>query len=172
MKLQADIEHAFAHRQMPEVLVQSRSPTTPEQHDALWLAGRDWRQVGWADWEKHPDAFFALVPEAFKYYLPSILIGLLEAPGHHMLAGDALLRVLDRSPQVSYWDAFITTRLFGLTVAEYEVLKAWLLSLSGQSQVLDEDGLMRSYETVDSLARETAKVRQMVADTDQRHTKR
>lgn len=159
MTLRADIEQAFAARQRPSNLVEQRSPVTAEQHDALWFAGRDWREIGWRDWEEHSGAFYAFVPEAFIYYLPSILLGAMDAPGSQLQAADALLGVLDRSPVVYHWDAFITKRLLGLEPNEYEAMKAWVLSLSGLAEFLDEDSLTRAYETVDLLAHETTRLR-------------
>ena len=159
MTLRDNVEQAFAHRQRPSKVIEPRSPVTPEQRDSLWFAGRDWREIGWQDWEGHSDAFYAFVPEAFIYYLPSILVGAMTAPGGQLLAADAFLGVLNRSSEVYHWDAFITTRLLGLEPDEYEVIKAWVLSLSGLPHMPDEDGLTRAYETVDLLARETARLR-------------
>lgn len=164
MMLHADIEQAFAHRQRPSKVIELRSPVTPEQQDALWFLGRDWREIGWRDWERHSDAFYALVPEAFIYYLPSILIGAMAAPGSQLLAADALLGVLARSPEIYHWDAFITKRLLCLQPDEYKVIKAWVLSLSGLPHMLDEDSLAQAYETVDLLERETAKLRANLRD--------
>lgn len=162
--LRAEIEQAFAHRQRPSKVIESRSPVTPEQQDALWFLGRDWREIEWQDWEKHTDAFYAFVPEAFIYYLPSILISTMAAPGNQLLAADALLGVLTRSPEIYHWDAFITKRLLCLQPDEYKVLKAWVLSLSGIPHMQDEDGLTQAYETVDLLERETAKLRATLKD--------
>ncbi len=55
----------------------------------LGFAGRHWREIGWPDWESHPDAFYAFVPEAFIFYLPSLLLGALDAPQGQLLAADA-----------------------------------------------------------------------------------
>jgi hypothetical protein len=162
MALRAEIERAFAHRSKPSNLVEERAPVTPEQQDALWFADRDWREVRWQDWHEHSDAFYAFVPQAFVYYLPSILLGALDVPGGQLLAGDALLGILDRSPDVYHWDAFIAKRLLGLTADEYEVLKSWVLSQSGLPHVFDEDRLTRAYETVDLLARETTRLRSLL----------
>lgn len=159
MKLQTEIERAFGHRQRPSKLIKSRFPVTPEQRDALWFTDRDWRAIGWQDWERHPDAFYVFAPEAFVYYLPSILIGIANAPEGQLLVADALIGVLNRSPEVYHWDAFITKRLLGLKPAEYEAMNAWVLSLSGLSDARDEGDLTRAYETVNLLASETARIR-------------
>lgn len=162
MTLRDQIELAFTHRPKPSKLVEARIPVTPEQRDAMWIAGRHWRDVGWQDWQSHPDAFYAFVPEAFVFYLPSVLIAALEAPEGQLQAADALLGILDRAPEVYHWDAFITQRLLGLEPAEYEAMKAWVLSRSGVPGPQDEDSLTRGYETVDLLARETVRLRSML----------
>jgi len=159
MTLRAQIEQAFGHRQRPAKVIEEHSPITPEQRDALWFAGRDWHEVDWQEWERHPDAFYAFVPEAFIYYLPSVLVSALDAPGGQLQAAHALLGVLNRSPEVYHWDAFITKRLLGLEPKEYEAIKAWVLAESGQTHMVSEDDLTRAYETVDLLARETARIR-------------
>lgn len=158
------IEQAFGDRPKPSKLVEERVPVTPEQRDALWFGGRDWRDVTWSDWESHRDAVYAFMPEAFAYYLPSILALSYGHPDQWFAPADGLLQVLNRSPVVEYWDAFITTRLVGLRAAEYEVLKEWLLSLSGHKDSDTEDALSRAFDTVNLLQKETERVRAFIGN--------
>jgi hypothetical protein len=162
MSLFEQIERAFAHRSKPRRLVAPRDPVTPEQQDALQFDERDWRDITWEDWAKNPDAFYAFTPEAFVYYLPSILSVSAKNPDRWLTVADALLQVLDRSPEVYHWDAFLTNRLVGLETAEYAAIKAWLLSLSGRPSNAAEDSLMRSYETVELLTHETERLRRLI----------
>lgn len=162
MTLLQQIERAFGDRQKPRNLVEERVPVTAEQRDALWFSGRDWRAITWSDWESHSEAIYAFTPEAFAYYLPSILTLSLGHPDQWFPPADGLLRVLDRSPVVEYWDAFITTRLVGLRASEYEALKEWLVSLSGHKDAEAEEMLSRALETVDLLQKETQRVRALV----------
>jgi len=148
MKLTQKIEQAFSHRQKPNQLIESReSLITPEQMEALWFNERDWHEITWGNWEEHRDAIYAFTPEAFAYYLPSILTLSSQRPHQWFWPADALLIILDRSPVVDYWDTFITTRLLGLRLEEYEALKDWLLALSEYSSV-SEDTLDRAFDTV------------------------
>jgi hypothetical protein len=94
--------------------------------------------------------------------LPSILLVTARNPGNWLGAADALLGVLNRSPDIYHWDNFIEKRLFALEAEEYEAIKAWVLSLSGTEIFGDEDALARSYETVDLLQRETERVRRLL----------
>ncbi|MBC5768724.1 hypothetical protein [Ramlibacter albus] len=161
MTLRAQIEKAFAHRAMPANVVEPRTAVTPEQRDALWFIGRDWRAVVWQDWERHPDAFYTFVPKAFAFYLPSVLIGALDAP-NGLLAAEALVGVLDRSPAISNWDLFLRTRLLGLMAGEYDALKAWLLARSALPAAEDDASLGRAYRTVEMLEHETARLRRQL----------
>jgi hypothetical protein len=163
MSIQSDIESAFAHRKRPTKLIELQSPTTPEQNDAMWFKNRDWREIDWKDWEAHSDAIFAFVPEAFIYYLPSILTATLNAPNKQLLVADFLIGTLDRSPEPYHWDKFITDRFIGLEAAEYQALKDWILDLSGQSTVYSEDSLTRSFETTELFARETSRLRKLMS---------
>jgi hypothetical protein len=99
-------------------------------------------------------ALSAFVPEAFRYYLPSVLtltIGGLKG----LIAAESLISILDRMPVPHYWDNFLTSRLLGLEPKEYEAIRQWLLSLSGTEDGHLEDQLVRAYETVDLLEAET-----------------
>lgn len=160
MKILVDIENAFSHRNKPSRLIETTASITPEQKDAVWFAGLDWRDVTIEGWNDHSDAFYSFVPEAFAYYLPSILVCTLKTPDGWLRPAEMLLGIVDRSPLISNWDAFIVTRLLGFEPQEYDVLKEWLLCLSGVSDLIDDDGLVRAYETVDLLACETLRLRE------------
>src|SRR5215471_6685139 len=106
MTLRARAEEAFGHRRIPKKVVDiDRKPVTPEQEDAIWFLDKSWQTLTRADWEAHADAFFTFSPEAFIYYLPSILALSTENRKQPMLAAISLLRVLDRGPEVHHWDA-------------------------------------------------------------------
>jgi hypothetical protein len=162
MNLRQQIEVAFAHRQPPVRVVEFVGEPTPEQGDAQWFSGRDWHELTRQDWETHPDAVYAFTPEAFLYYLPSVLVETLESGGQWLQVADSVIGFLNRSPTVEYWDSFFCKRFVGLSNSEYEVLESWLLSLSGDGTVWSEDVLSRAYETVELLKRETERLRQSI----------
>ena len=156
------IKQAFAERSIPTMLVEIKTPVTPEQNDALWFKGQNWEEITWEDWDIHRDAFYAFTPEAFAYYLPSIICISIEFPQKWFLPVDSLLHILDRSPVVEYWDNFIVTRLIGLKQKEYEMLKEWILLLSENPPAgLDVD-FGRVFDTVDLLESETNKIRKIL----------
>jgi hypothetical protein len=159
MDIQAKIEAAFKHREMPQQLATLGAKLSGDDDDALWFAGKDWRELSPDDWEMHHTAVSFFTREAFAYYLPSILS--LSAYGRcDLLAADQIISSLDRSPTVAYWDGWLTDRFLGLTDEEYDVIKEWVLSLSGRDYVTyGDDALTRAYETVDLLQRETDRMR-------------
>jgi hypothetical protein len=159
MNLNQKIKCAFEHRLKPDFLVNTQGYPGSDESDALWFSGRDWTEITYADWESHSGALYAFTGEAFAYYLPSILSLSSSQPRKWLSPADTLLRMLDRSPVIEYLDSFITTRLIGLETAEYEVLKEWLLSLSGHINDDAEDALCRGLETVDLLQKETQRIR-------------
>jgi hypothetical protein len=56
------IERAFAHRDRPEVVVVLHNPVDCDSEDALWFAGRDWREITSRDWNEHSSAYFKFTP--------------------------------------------------------------------------------------------------------------
>jgi hypothetical protein len=159
MTLHHQIEKAFAARSIPTKLVEIKTPVTPEQIDALWFRGQDWRVITREDWDSHRDAIYAFTPEAFAYYLPSIICLSIELPQKWFFPVDSLLRILDCSPVVEYWDSFIATRLIGLKKEEYEILKEWILWLSEYPPTGLEVDFGRVFDTVNLLENETNRVR-------------
>ncbi|MDR1276054.1 MAG: hypothetical protein LBL72_06710 [Candidatus Accumulibacter sp.] len=165
MNLCEQIEHAFRNRSMPKKLINAPGKLFSDDHeDALWFSGRDRREISWRDWEMHSGAIFMFSREAFVYYLPSLLLLAAGTPEAWFYPADTLFGTLDRSPNPDYWDGFIETRLFGLEDEEYEAIKAWILLFSGKSTYGDENTLLRSYETIELLQRETERLRQFSSD--------
>jgi len=76
MKLAATIEHVFSSRAKPAQvrLADEVIQLDDDVEDALWFSGRDWHELTWQNWQEHSDAIFFFDPEAFAYYLPSILL--------------------------------------------------------------------------------------------------
>lgn len=159
------IEAAFAGRPKPKRLIEPKYPITPEQRDALWFDGRGWQEISWDDWESHHDAFYAFTPDAFLFYLPSLLCLSSKNPERWFWPVDALLQILDRSPVVEHWDAFVLARFVGLRPAEYEALKAWLLLLADHEANVSGEALGRAFDTVALMQAETDRVRTMISPT-------
>jgi hypothetical protein len=166
MTLQEKIESAFAHRRMPAEVIE------PEQYnqfdsdveEALWFAGRDWRQITCQDWQQHSAAAIFLSPDAFAYYLPSLLIQTIRNPKEYPdVAVNSILWQLDRSPNVEGWDDHFTNRFLGLRTEEYEAIREWLLFVCenvphfsyGDAASGPGETFGRAFDTINLLQQET-----------------
>jgi hypothetical protein len=131
MTLSEKIEHVFAHRGMPDVVVDMTEllQIDSDVEEALWFKGRDWHRLTWRDWEDHSCAIFFFDPEAFAYYLPSVLLLSAGNPSESLDAADSLLGELDLSPDPEGWPDGFISRFCGLNPEELDVLKDWLLQL-------------------------------------------
>ncbi|UTY59606.1 hypothetical protein [Massilia sp. erpn] len=146
MDLLNEVVAAFGGRIRPLVVCGPNGRRCTGDDDALWFAGKDWRALSHRDWTAHPEAIHFLTPEAFRYYLPSILALSIEAPEEWLWPADALLMVLDRSPVPEYWDEFILTRLLGLADSEYAALEKWLLFIAEHASY--SHSIDRAFDTI------------------------
>jgi len=169
MDLIAKIAAAFAHRQIPSEVVEmeGRFQIDSDVDEALWFQGRDWREISRDDWQRHSAAVFFFSPEAFAYYLPSLLMITVQNPkGYPDLAVAKLIHLLDHTPAPEFLDAHLVDWFSGLSDAEFEVVKEWLLfacenlpggwgiSASGPGEVFG-----RAFDTVTLLQEEAQRRR-------------
>ena len=154
MKLLAGIKEAFAHRGRPARVVPKGHADTHEYKDASHFSGRDWESVVTTEWAQYSDAIYAFTPEAFCYFLPSILCAGPKDKHPELLVNDIILGILDRSPTVAYWDQFFIERWPLLTQRECQCAQDWTLWLSEANVGISDDSLTRAYETLDILSRE------------------
>jgi hypothetical protein len=131
MLLSEKIEGAFAHRGMPDAVVDMTSlfQIDSDVEEALWFTGRDWHRLTWHDWQDHSCAIYFFDPAAFAYYLPSLLLLSARDPSQSLNAADSLLEELDRSPDPEGWTDGFVSRFLGLNTEELDVLKEWLLQV-------------------------------------------
>jgi hypothetical protein len=151
MRFALKIEAAFENRKLPNFTTEQAAFTTPEQRDAMWFHGRDWRDLTRTDWEGRSDAFYSFSPEAFVYYLPSILKISSERPEEPFPPADSMLCILDRSPVVDNWDEFLISRMSRLTFSEYATISEWLIRLLENNFPYDQAGISRAFDTIQLL---------------------
>ena len=118
MKLLNKISAAFSTRISPTAVVQPDPPDTHEYKDALHFQGRDWRQLTCDEWASYSDAIYAFSPPAFCYFLPGMLSAPIREDKADLLITDALINMLDRSPNRETWDSFFVERWPLLRTAE------------------------------------------------------
>lgn len=130
MNLSKKIERAFAARPKPPQvrLADKVLQLDSDVEEALWFSGRDWHELTWQNWQEHSRAIFFFDPEAFGYYLPSVLLLAVENPSESLTA-DSLISQLDRTPDMEGWTEGFASHFLGLNRAELDVLKEWLLQV-------------------------------------------
>ncbi len=169
MTLSEKIEAAFVHRPMPEKVVdlEGRFQIDSDIDDTLWFQGRSWRSLTREDWRRYYCAVTYFNRDAFLYYLQSLLILTIEEPESFPdVAVDSFMWELDRSPGRENWDPRLTNRYFGLSPAEYDAIKEWLIWASenipqifcGLAASGPGDGFGRAFDTIDLMQNETAKL--------------
>ena len=115
---------------MPSKVIEDIPPghMDSDYEDALSFAGRDWRGITSDDWRRHSCAVNFLSPEAFRYYLPSLLTLTVKDPANYPdLAFESLISFLDCTPDPEYWTVGMAIRFSQLTLEELEVMKEWLV---------------------------------------------
>jgi hypothetical protein len=131
MTLSEKIERVFAHRAMPEAVVDMEScfQIDSDVEEALWFTGRDWHGLTWRDWQEHSCAIYFFDSEAFAYYLPSVLLLSAQHLSEELMVADSLIGQLDCSPDPDGWPEGLASRFLELNPAELDVLKEWLLQI-------------------------------------------
>lgn len=152
MKLLAQLAAAFDNRSAPEDVVSPDHPDTYEYQEALHFEAVDWRNTTCDEWQEYADSIYAFLPEAFCYFLPGILSAEIKEGRPDLLLTSALLNMLDRSPNKDTWDTFFIERWLLLAEEECQAVQQWIIWLADQKIGLDDDALMRAYETLEMLA--------------------
>ncbi len=122
--MQQQITSAFSRRQCPAT-VTTVAVCSSLRDDALHFAGKDWTSITARDWSEYGDAFFGLTPDAFVYFLPSILTLSLDRSHGPPAAADALIMALDTSADPDIWPEWFAQRFGLLTASELAALKDW-----------------------------------------------
>ncbi len=120
------IERAFAERARPAVITDSLQLSDVEYAEVMSFDGFAWQEVTFAQAKAEADAVFWFAPEAFCYYLPGLLAAGLKERRWDSNAYDALIGMLDRSPEPGWWDDFFRPRWTLLNAAELDAVAAWV----------------------------------------------
>ena len=164
VKLSEKIERVFSTRpKPPQVRLDDEVIQLDDDvEDALWFSGHDWHELTWQNWQEHNDAIFFFDPEAFAYYLPSILLLSAQNPNESLNAADSLIGELDRTPDPEEWPEGFVNRFIELNRAELDILKEWLLQVCeylpyrgwGIAASGPGDTFGRAFDTIDLLQKE------------------
>jgi len=160
MELPEKIVRAFSSRLKPaQTIDDGILQMDSDVEEALWFSGRDWHELTWQNWQEHSDAIFFFNPEAFAYYLPSLLTLSAQNSSDSLMAADSVISYLDQSPDPEGWTDGLVHRFLGLKPAELSVLKEWLLQICeyqayrgvGISASGPGEKLGRAFDTIDLL---------------------
>ena len=128
----SQIETAFADRGPPTEMSDSKQLSAAEFDAVMSFAGLRWQDIGFDRIAVNADAIFWFAPAAFAYYLPGFLAAGLREDRTDSNAYDALLGVLDRSPEPDYWDDFFLPRWTLLSLDEIDAVRAWVRWLAAR----------------------------------------
>jgi hypothetical protein len=120
------IGSAFSGRDVPAILTDSMQLSDVEYEEVMSFEGMRWEDVTIDQVRDYSDAVFWFAPEAFCYYLPGFLAASSRADGLDANAFDALIGMLDRSPEPAYWDDFFAPRWTLLSAPELDAVVAWV----------------------------------------------
>ena len=124
------IANAFSCRARPTTLFDSKQLSDHEHAEVMAFDQLHWQAVSFDLIERNADAVFWFAPEAFSYYLPGFLSAGLKESRTDGTAYDALIGMLDRSPEPAYWDDFFLPRWTKLSLNEIDAVSAWIAWLA------------------------------------------
>lgn len=125
---------AFGWRELPSSSI-NNIPSLSDDLDVFWFEKKDWKSISWENWERYSGALYAFTPEAFLYYLPSIICLSLKHPKKWFFPADVIFNILDCSPTPVYWSEFMVARFGVLKPKEYNILIEWILWSAENSQI-------------------------------------
>lgn len=148
MNLISRVEAIFKSYTMPSMTVAIHGiSVTTDEDDGLWFTNRKWTEITWEDWEKYYCALFTFAPEAFIYYLPSIISLSLQRPNEWLAPVDSIIAMLDMSPDIASFNDFFYERFVGHRCEVYDLLEDWILVLA-ENNIYSIDKLSRSIDVI------------------------
>lgn len=151
------IEAAFGDNPPPAAMSDSKQLLDFEYDEVMSFEGMAWRDVVFDQVERYSGAIFWFSPEAFRYYLPGFLCAGLREGRCDANAYDALIGMLDRSPDPGLWDDFFLPRWPSLTDSELEAVAAWVEWLKAiQPDAFFHNTYERVQDTLDLLRQHRA----------------
>jgi len=152
MKLLNLINEAFNTRNKPNILTSSKELSEEEFQEVIFFQDKSWSMVTCEQFESHHESIYWFTPDAFQYYLLSMIYAGVKEQKTDLLVYDSIINMLDRSPKPEYWDNFFIERWTLFTYKEYEIIQEWLLWLTSfDNLIYDDDSLSRSFETLELL---------------------
>ena len=147
------IEQAFGSRIRPRHIRDATKASDEIYSDADIFKELDWRDVTCDLLERHRDAIYGFLPEAFCYFLPGIYTVGIQEGRPELLVNHGLIAMLDRGNAPGSWDEFFRQRWRNLTSSECEATQRWILWLAAFNPgPIADASLSRAYDIIDLLA--------------------
>jgi hypothetical protein len=149
MKIINSIKKAFENRSSFKVI--SLRQQLPEEISELkYFLNKDPYELTGESLELYFEAINWFSPDAFCYFLPGIIITSIREKSD-LLMCDSIIYMLDRSPNIEYWDDYFIERWSLLTRQECDAVQSWLLWLLDNSISYDGITIDRAFETLELL---------------------
>jgi hypothetical protein len=137
MRLDIQIKEAFTGRTMPSHAINPQLDTSflgPDETDAFWFQGRDWRELTRDDWQRHYCGIFFFTADALAYYLPSIMLHSMGRQSDVFLAADSLVLVLEGRTPVAEKCQHHSCDCLALSSEERGAVVRWMRYLRSTSE--------------------------------------
>ena len=89
-------------------------------------------------WQVHFSAYAAFPPDAFCYYVPSIIKNAILHDQSEFIPISSLLTSLDTSAIPEYWDAFFLDRFAKFNSDQCKLLFDWVNSIDPRNGIIDD----------------------------------
>jgi hypothetical protein len=119
------LRRAFPAEPVPAVVVDDTFPCDPDRDDAVLLQGLAWPEVAADFWRDHWWGLTSLLPEAFVYYLPSLLEISIKDGLPYDMPRKTLIHTLDTSADLGTIPNFTLERMLILSSAQFDCVEAW-----------------------------------------------
>lgn len=148
------IENAFSKRRIPVEIITTDGLSMDEYGEAKRFTEVLAKDLKCDHLEKYYEAIYWLSPEAFCYYLPGIMLAGIRENEPNLLINYSIIRMIDRTPDPSFWDDFFLKRWPLLTQNECGAVQEWVLWLSSfDKDSFDDMSLSRAFDTLELLKR-------------------
>ena len=151
-KLLAEISDAFSWRKRPNLMTTSNELTKHEEDSLLKIFDLDANDISADDWENEFDILTLLSPDAFCYYLSSILRVSVKENELNLIVVFNLVTMLNRSPNEDWWELSFLERWSLLTENELDAIGNWFYwMLDFQSRSISDEMIEKTLETLQIL---------------------
>ena len=132
------LKKCFRLRPVPKLLFSQEYLGDPDRVEASLLLGLEWDRVDENFFSDHSASIYALNPESFCYYLPSMLSFSYGGVLKYEQVTDLLIGLLDLSGDEKLIPEFTRERFFKLDSRQFDCLEEWLASLERAGLLSDE----------------------------------